>query len=148
MGISECKFTHREPQSKKAETTCTCSPPSPSLLTSWPTQGSGRGCVQSLSEDSHSTPSLHSCLRAGPDERRLFHEACEREALTPPQPLANWNSGRKEQREGGGSKERGKEKDGGGERGIKGLKQHTLSGNYSLCHVPFIIFENRPMHPL
>ena len=67
--------------------------------------------MQSLSEDSHLTPSLHSCLRAGPDERRLFHEACEREALTPPQLLANWNSGRKEEREGERKEWRGGEGD-------------------------------------
>ena len=61
-------------------------------LTSWPTRGSWRGCVQSLSEDPRSTPSLRSCLRAGPDERRLCHEACGREGLTPRQPVANWTS--------------------------------------------------------
>ena len=48
--------------------------------------------MQSLSEDPRSTPSLRSCLRAGPDERRLCHEACGREGLTPRQPVANWTS--------------------------------------------------------
>ena len=71
--------------------------------------------MQSLSEDPRSTPSLRSCLRAGPDERRLYHEACGREGLTPPQSAANWtsvNQGRK-----GRQVQRRNERESGRERG-------------------------------
>ena len=99
--------------------------------------------MQSLSEDPHSIPSLRSCLRAGPDERRLCHEACGREGLTPPQSAANWTSvnqrrrGRQVQRERGEERERvGGRKEGWRKRGIK--RRNSALHTYNLSWAIFL----------